>query len=506
MILRKYQVQAVEMVHEHISKSNDRCCLLSAGGTGKSVMMANVVQDLVSQDKHVCVMVNISKLIGQLSSLFDNLGISHNVIKSGHKRDWNDDAMVHIVMQQTLYSRKEVIPKCDVLIIDEYHISFETPSMNEVIERLEPKNIIGYSATPIDNNGEVLKDVKVLEAIQVKEATEQGYLTPVRTFVAGFSEKMDFSEVDVKAGDYNEVQLSKIVNTETYNKSVVHHWLELARERKTLVFCTGVDHAEALAKEFEPYIKVATVHSKKSQKENDAIFEKFKNDEIQMLCSIGMVSTGFDEPSISCVVSCRPTKSKRLYLQQVYRADRLFQGKNDSLLLDFSKNTSQFGFYDEDVIRNSRKTNGNDTRTHENISGIDLLVPKEKDVVELLSREDTETLIMQVKEAKRRGNLKDLIELYESSQSFKEIIELGLLIDEQMNGNVHSDDFKWWIINKLRRDSTKSTMSPERMYKAVRTRLKNIIKDGKKVGSIGYFVEFLNKAEEENQGKKWFNG
>lgn len=45
---------------------------------------------------------------------------------------------------------------------------------------------------------------------------------------------------------------------------------------------------------------------------------------------------GWDDPSIDCVMMCRPTQSKPLYTQAVGRGLRLKPGKTDCLIIDFS--------------------------------------------------------------------------------------------------------------------------------------------------------------------------
>lgn len=45
---------------------------------------------------------------------------------------------------------------------------------------------------------------------------------------------------------------------------------------------------------------------------------------------------GWDDPSVDCVLMCRPTQSKPLYVQAVGRGLRLKPGKKDCLIIDFS--------------------------------------------------------------------------------------------------------------------------------------------------------------------------
>ena len=56
---------------------------------------------------------------------------------------------------------------------------------------------------------------------------------------------------------------------------------------------------------------------------------------IDVLCNSMLLTEGFDEPSIDCVVCLRPTKSRALYAQIIGRGTRLSEGKKNLLILDF---------------------------------------------------------------------------------------------------------------------------------------------------------------------------
>ena len=64
-----------------------------------------------------------------------------------------------------------------------------------------------------------------------------------------------------------------------------------------------------------------------------------------LLCSVSLLSEGFDEPSVDAVLLARPTLSKALYLQQVGRGLRSCPatGKLDCVVLDMACNTLQHG-------------------------------------------------------------------------------------------------------------------------------------------------------------------
>jgi superfamily II DNA or RNA helicase len=62
---------------------------------------------------------------------------------------------------------------------------------------------------------------------------------------------------------------------------------------------------------------------------------RFASGETEVLCNAMLLTEGFDDPGIDCVVVLRPTKSRALYSQMVGRGTRIAPGKRNLLLLDF---------------------------------------------------------------------------------------------------------------------------------------------------------------------------
>ena len=58
-----------------------------------------------------------------------------------------------------------------------------------------------------------------------------------------------------------------------------------------------------------------------------------------MLTNCNVLTEGFDEPSVSCVLLARPTKSLLLYAQMVGRGTRLHPGKTDVCVIDIVDNS-----------------------------------------------------------------------------------------------------------------------------------------------------------------------
>src|SRR5262249_46877051 len=62
--------------------------------------------------------------------------------------------------------------------------------------------------------------------------------------------------------------------------------------------------------------------------------------EIDVVTNCNLLTEGFDEPRVDCVMMARPTRSKLLYAQMVGRGTRLHAEKADLLVIDVSDNST----------------------------------------------------------------------------------------------------------------------------------------------------------------------
>src|SRR5690606_16056539 len=63
--------------------------------------------------------------------------------------------------------------------------------------------------------------------------------------------------------------------------------------------------------------------------------QDFENGKYQVVANSQLLVEGWDDPTVDCVMMCRPTQSRALYIQAVGRGLRLHPGKSDCLILDF---------------------------------------------------------------------------------------------------------------------------------------------------------------------------
>jgi hypothetical protein len=111
--------------------------------------------------------------------------------------------------------------------------------------------------------------------------------------------------------------------------------LENAADRKGVAFLPTVRTSELLAEALQVRgIKAEHVDGNTPTEERRGILRRLHTGETTWVTNCAVLTEGFDEPSVSCVLIGRPTKFHGLYVQMVGRGTRLFPGKKDLMVID----------------------------------------------------------------------------------------------------------------------------------------------------------------------------
>jgi superfamily II DNA or RNA helicase len=150
-------------------------------------------------------------------------------------------------------------------------------------------------------------------------------------------------------GDYAKDQVAEAMDKPTITGDAVEHYLRLAPGKRAVAFCASVAHAEHVADAFRASgIPASFLDGSLDPAERDKRIKDFEAGRTLVLTSCDVVSEGFDLPAIEVAILLRPTKSLSLYLQQVGRALRVFEGKEYAIILDHVGAISSHGLPDED--------------------------------------------------------------------------------------------------------------------------------------------------------------
>ncbi len=226
-----------------------------------------------------------------------------------------------------------------LIIADEAHKS----AFTKVFQNYPDAFIIGATATPV---GKHIPQIytNIVQTIDTPHLIEQGFLSPCKAFQM----QDDFSDLTIKGGEYTDESQYAHYNKPKLYKGVVDKWQQLATNKKTLVFNVNIKHAEEMNREFkEAGIISEVVTSNTTSEERKRILTAFKQGHVTVLNNCGILTTGYDEPSIECVIMNRKTKSLPLWLQCCGRGSRIYQGKSQFIILDFGMNHHEHGMWEE---------------------------------------------------------------------------------------------------------------------------------------------------------------
>lgn len=147
---------------------------------------------------------------------------------------------------------------------------------------------------------------------------------------------------------FNSVQYNirdldvKICVTER-NKLIVDTWVNYVKNKRTVVFCASVKHAEQIARLFEDAgIRAIAVSGSMKTSERNEQLAKFADGDIKVLCACDLLNEGWDCPQTEVLFMARPTMSKVLYTQQLGRGMRNSEGKDYLMVFDFVDNATQY--------------------------------------------------------------------------------------------------------------------------------------------------------------------
>lgn len=341
MELWEHQKALIGRVYKLIKEGTRRILVASSTGSGKTVVFSRITLDALSRGRRVLIVVDDSPLVPQTLAKLERLGVGAGVIKAGYKPDYT--LPVQVASVDTLIRRE--FPPADVVIIDEAHLSY-ADKYKALLDRTEGfynKSIImGFTATPERTNKKesLLRDWDALvTGLTIQEAIAEGVNCPFVLYSIK-SGTLDLRHVKTSRGDFVVSELSTAMSAPSIITQAVDEWENKALGLKTIGFGADIAHIDRLAEEFiRRGHSCGTIKGTDGEEDRAKKFAQLRGGTLQVLLSVNVLTLGFDEPSVECVLCCRPTKSMVVWVQQVGRALRRHEGKTQAVILDQAENT-----------------------------------------------------------------------------------------------------------------------------------------------------------------------
>lgn len=347
-MLRDYQTAAIKALWSLWREKPFSVPLIVAPtGSGKTKILAEICRLVLGKkpDFKIFVVTHRKELIEQNAiELSEQLKIPIGIYSAGLGQ--KKIRKVTCAGVQSIYKKKV---EADLIIVDEAHlISSNDDSMyQKLIKTFKDANpnvrFCGLTATAYRmDQGSLLGGffTDIAYDIDVGRLVADGYLSKLVSKPKG---NIDFSNVERSGFDYKQSALE-----ETMHPYVAEHCVEIlaaAHDRKSiLIFCSGVNHAKEISEEFNRLNeKSEYIHGEMISMQRDQILRRFKNGETRILANCDILTTGFNYPSLECIVLLRATRSTGLYVQIVGRGMRCAPNKKNCLILDFGGNVERHG-------------------------------------------------------------------------------------------------------------------------------------------------------------------
>lgn len=342
--LRDYQLAAIDSVYEQW-RTTPRTIVVLPTGTGKTQIACGVIN---RRPGRTLFLAHRQELIDQAANRLRQFGHEVEIEKADLRATRGGQS--HVVASiQTIHRRADQFDPDEfaLVIIDEVHHAIGK-SYRKVIDRFSGAKVLGLTATPDRLDGEALGNVvdSVAYEYTIQQAMVDGWLCPLkiaRVKVRG----IDLSSLRTLAGDFEQGELDRIMSSEENLHKVAKPTVELAGERKTIVFCVSVAGAYKMAEIINRYAgdgKAFAIDGTTQADNRRHELRAFAEGRRQFFCNVGIATEGYDQPDVACVSMARPTKSRALFTQMVGRGLRggekfPIAGKSDCLVIDFTTNS-----------------------------------------------------------------------------------------------------------------------------------------------------------------------
>jgi len=347
--LRPYQREAIDRMRAAQGRGVSRQLGVAATGLGKTVMFCALAHEMRAR---TLILAHRDELIEQAAGKVREVwpGADVGVVKA--ERDEVHGEVV-VASVQTLARSRRLARLVDaqasqllgerpfrLVIVDEAHHT-AADSYRRILDGLgvgtaDGPLCLGVTATPDRGDGKGLNDLfdEIVWNYDILWGIRSGYLSDVKGKRVGI-EGFDLGGVRVTHGDFDQGQAGDGMMQAGAPEQIVTAWRSWATGRRTLVFTPTVAMAQAVADKFRlAGIAAGWVSGATPMDERRETLAAFRDGRLDVLSNCAVLTEGYDEPRVDCIVVARPTRSRALYTQMIGRGTRRHPDKDHLLVLD----------------------------------------------------------------------------------------------------------------------------------------------------------------------------
>lgn len=339
------QIEALAAIGDVRAKGNDRALVISATGTGKTILSALDVRAVnpqrllfIAHREQILdrAMREFQRVLGASASEFGKLAGTSR--QTGRKYVF---ATVQTLSQQHVLDKLD--PNMfDYILIDEVHRA-GAASFDRVLGHFRTKFLLGMTATPERTDGVnifQLFDYNVPYEIRLKSALELDMLSPFHYYGVAditFEDGLVVEEGTSLQRLAGSQRVEHILNAlDTYGQAGI--------APRGLIFCSRKDEARALSDELNRQefrgrpLRTVALTGDDSIEARERVVERLEAGDLDYILTVDIFNEGVDIPTINQVVMLRQTQSSIVFVQQLGRGLRNAPGKEYLVVIDFIGN------------------------------------------------------------------------------------------------------------------------------------------------------------------------
>ena len=340
--LRPYQKKIVDKVVEAYERGEKKAFYIVATGLGKTVIAATIARYLWEKGcRKILVLCHATDLALQLEQGFwpqITKEVPTSVFFDGLPP--RNTEGISFGLYQSLYGYLPGIEpdQFDVVIVDEAHHAL-AHGFRTCLEHLQPRFLIGMTATPWRGDGQSLSMLfgEPIEKVSLVDGMAMGYLSKVDYRI--LCDNVDWDNIqNVSQKRLTIKDLNKRLFMPQRDEAVI---AELQRVIKDIpnpriaIFSPSIEHSNRFSEMLSAAGIPCAALSRVDKAERRRRLLAFASGTYQAICAVDVMNEGIDVPDVNILVFLRATHSRRIFVQQLGRGLRLSEGKEKVVVLDF---------------------------------------------------------------------------------------------------------------------------------------------------------------------------
>lgn len=342
------QVDALDALAKVRGEGESRAIVISATGTGKTILAALDVRAAAPQRMLFVVHREqiLDRTIEAFRAVLGGRADEYGKLTGGSKQP---DRRYVFATVQTL-SQPSVLSLIDpdafdYVIVDEAHRS-GAPTYQRVLDYLEPKFLLGMTATPERGDGLnifELFDFNVAYEIRLNHALEADMLSPFHYY--GVADVVYDDPVIAPVADEDKA-LKVLVSPARVKHLVdaIRTYGQAGVPPRGLIFCARKTEAHALSDALNAQtfrgrqLRTVALTGDDSVETREAAVRRLEAGDLDYILTVDVFNEGVDIPTVNQIIMLRQTKSAIIFVQQLGRGLRKAPLKDYVVVIDFIGN------------------------------------------------------------------------------------------------------------------------------------------------------------------------